>query len=305
MQQITENALINLANRLYNETGSDNICLAGGVALNCVANGKIIPNTGFKNIFVQPAAHDAGTAIGAAYYIWNQILAETRVKPLKNVYLGPEYSEEEIRETLDKNGMNYKKVENAEKHIALLISQGNIIAWFDGKMEGGPRALGNRSILADPRSPVIRDELNRKVKFREVFRPFCPCVLEQDAKEWFETDQYYDPAYYMLIACMVKSDKADLIPSVTHVDKTARIQLVTKETNERYFRLLSEFKKLTGVPVLLNTSFNIQEPIVCSPQDAVNTFRRSDMDCLVIGGYMIEKREGDEWGERKVKSAAG
>ncbi len=292
LQQVTEDAMIHLSEELYEKTGSKNISLAGGVALNCVANGKIVPNTGFENIFIQPAAHDSGTALGAAYCIWNQILGKPRAKPMTHAYLGPEYSEEEIREVLERNRMSYQRFSNPEKHLAQMISQGNIVAWFNGRMEAGPRALGNRSILADPRSPIIRDILNRKVKHREIFRPFCPSVLKEDAKDWFEiNDRYDDPAHYMLIAYNMRAGKTDLIPAVTHADRTARIQLVSKESNERYYNLLSEFKKLTGIPVLLNTSFNIQEPIVCSPQDAVHTFERSGMDCLAMGDFVVEKQK--------------
>ena len=286
LQDATEKVIIHLASRLQKETKSKNICLAGGVALNCVANGKILPNTSFENIFIQPAANDAGTAIGVACYIWNQMLKKPRCTPLKYSYLGPEYSDKTIQQALDAHQLIYQKIDSFESHIAQMISQGSIVAWFDGRMEAGPRALGCRSILGDPRSPIIRDVLNNKVKYREIFRPFCPSVLKEDARDWFEIDTFDDPAHYMLIAFNVRKEKALLIPAVTHIDRTARVQLVTKETNPRYYQLISEFKKQTGIPILLNTSFNIQEPIVCSPEDAIRTFKRSHIDCFVIRNYL-------------------
>ncbi len=289
LQKITEKVIINLVKRLYKETHNENISMAGGVALNCVANSKILPSTQFKNIFIEPAANDAGTAIGAVYYMWNQILNKPHKTSLKDAYLGPKYSEKDIKTTLDKNKIPYKKVKNIEKLTALLLSKGNIIARFQGKMEMGPRALGHRSILADPRSPVIRDELNRKVKFREVFRPFCPSVLEEDAKKWFNVKKFDSPAYYMLITYKVKPEKIKLIPAVTHVDNTARLQLVSKNIDLKYYKVIKEFKNLTGIPLVLNTSFNIQEPIVCSPQDAINTFKRSKIDYLIIENFIIER----------------
>jgi carbamoyltransferase len=300
LQELTEKALINLSKRLHEETRSKNICLAGGVALNCVANGKILPNTKFENIYIQPAANDAGTSIGAAYYIWNQQLKNPRSKPVKHAYLGPEYTNDEVKKILESNELSYSQIKNPEVYIANMISQGVIVAWFSGRMEAGPRALGHRSILGDPRSPIIRDVLNNKVKFREIFRPFCPSVLKEDAQEWFEIDQFDDPAHYMLVAYKVKSDKVELIPAVTHVDTTARIQLVTQETNPRYYKLINEFKKQTGVPILLNTSFNIQEPIVCTPQDAINTFKRSQIDCLVMEDFIVERWDREDFWQNTV-----
>ncbi|ETR70297.1 MAG: carbamoyltransferase [Candidatus Magnetoglobus multicellularis str. Araruama] len=289
LQDVTEKVIIHLANQLQKTTRSKHICLAGGVALNCVANGKIIPNTQFESIFIQPAANDAGTAIGAAYYIWNQKLKKPRSNPLTHVYWGPEFSDQTIRKVLESHNLSYQKLESFESIIARMISQGSIVAWFDGRMEAGPRALGQRSILGDPRSPIIRDVLNNKVKYREIFRPFCPSVLKEDAGKWFEIEQFDDPAHYMLIACKVRKNKAERIPAVTHIDGTARIQLVTKETNPRYYQLISEFKRQTGIPIVLNTSFNIQEPIVCSPEHAIYTFKKSRIDCLVIGNFLVKK----------------
>jgi carbamoyltransferase len=289
LQEATEKVFIHLASRLQKNANSKNICLAGGVALNCVANGKILPHTSFENIFIQPAANDAGTSIGAACYIWNQMLKKQRCEPLKHSYLGPEYSDETIQKILEGHQLLYQKIESFESNIAQMISEGCIVAWFDGRMEAGPRALGCRSILGDPRSPIIRDVLNNKVKYREIFRPFCPSVLIDDARDWFEIEQLDEPAHYMLIAYKVRKEKISLIPAVTHIDQTARIQLVTKETNPRFYKLISEFKRQTQIPILLNTSFNIQEPIVCTPEDAINTFKRSQIDCLVLGNFLVRK----------------
>jgi len=293
LQRITELALINLASRLHRETQSPNLCLAGGVALNCVANGQILRRSPFENLFVQPAAHDTGTALGAACVLWTEKLGMARPAPQVHDFHGPEYSSEEMEDALRRNRIEYSTLPDVERVTARLLSRGNIVGWFQGKMELGPRALGHRSILADPRSPVIRDELNRRIKFREVFRPFCPSVLEEDAAEWFEVGpETPPPASYMLMACKMKRSRARLIPAVCHVDGTARLQLVSREVDPRYHRLIEEFKRLTEVPILLNTSFNILEPIVCSPQDAINTFLRSDMDNLVLGNHIVERRRG-------------
>ena len=290
LQKVTEDALVGLARRLSRETGMDNICLAGGVTLNCVANGKMIGRTKFENVFVQPAAYDSGTALGAAFYLWNQVLNKPRMRPLESVYLGPKYSRQQIRKTLKDNDVDYREVDGIERLAASLLAKGDIIGWFQGRLEEGPRALGHRSILGDPRSPDLRDILNRKVKYREPFRPLCPSVLEEDACQWFAIPRPQSPAYFMLSAYKVRRGKRRLIPAVAHVDGTSRIQLVSRKTDKKFYRLLKEFKKQTGVPVLLNTSFNIQEPIVCSPQDAINTFKRSKMDHLVIDNFIVNKR---------------
>ena len=289
LQEKTEEVLIKLVKNLHRKTKSENLCLSGGVALNCVANAKIFQKGGFKNIYIQPAAHDAGTALGAAYYIWHNNLKKKRCKPIKHAYWGPEFSDKEIEQVLKNNKLKYQKVKNIESVVARFISKGNIVAWFHGRMEVGPRALGNRSILADPRSPVIRDELNRKVKFREIFRPLCPSVMSEKAREWFDIgNKVASPLEYMLMVVKVKRSKIKIIPAVVHVDNTSRIQIVKKEINPRYYKLLKEFEKITKIPIVLNTSFNIQEPIVCTPQDAINTFTRSKIDYLAINDYLIE-----------------
>jgi carbamoyltransferase len=291
LQKMTEEVLINALKRLHKETRSKNLCMAGGVALNCVANAAILARSRFKNIFIEPASHDAGTALGAALYLWNHVLERSRTKPLRHAYYGPEYSNREIKNVLDRNGIRYKRVQKIEKVAAALLSEGEIVAWFQGRMEFGPRALGHRSILADPRSPVVRDELNRKVKFREIFRPFAPSVLEEDARKWFAIRKRDLPACYMLITYKTRAKKIKKIPAVLHVDDTARIQLVSRRTSPRYYRLIKEFKKLTGVPLVLNTSFNVQGPIVCSPQDALDIFTRGKMDYLAIGDFLIHRDE--------------
>ncbi|MCP4180512.1 MAG: carbamoyl transferase [bacterium] len=287
LQYVTEQILIRIARELHSTTGFENLCIAGGVGLNCVANGKIIKETLFKNVWVQPAANDAGTSIGAAFYIWNNLLNKPRDFVMDHAYLGPEYCDNEIKDVLDCFKINYEESSNVETDTAKLIAEGNIIGWHQGRMEFGPRALGNRSLLADPRDKRMKDILNDRVKHREAFRPFCPSVMHDHAHKYFE-GKHSDANKYMLATVDVLSDA---IPSVTHTDGTARIQKVYPETNKRYYTLLEEFEKLTGVGVILNTSFNDQEPIVCSPSDSVKTFLKTDIDYLVIGNYIINKKD--------------
>ena len=291
MQRITEEILIKLANYIYRETRLENICLAGGVALNCVANSVLIEKTPFTNIYIQPVAHDAGTAIGAAYFIWNQQLGNPRSFVMNHSYFGPDYSKEEIIKVLEENNLKFTEPEDIEKTAAKLVSEGNVVGWFQGKMEMGPRALGNRTLLADPRNPKIRDILNMKVKHREYFRPFAPSVLVDKADEWFRIPKKSISSDFMLFAYDVFENKREVIPAVTHVDGTSRIQTVRKETNPKYYRLIREFEALTGVPIVLNTSFNDREPIVCSPQDAVNTFLKTRIDYLAIGNFLVSRGE--------------
>ena len=289
LQEKTEEILIRLTKYLQRETKSKNLCLSGGVALNCVANTKIFRESGFQNVYIQPAANDTGTALGAAYYVWHNTLEKERCKAVNHAYWGPKFSNGMVKKALELNKLEFRKSENIESDVAHLISQGNIIAWFQERMEVGPRALGNRSILADPRSPVIRDELNRKIKNREIFRPFCPSVMIEKTQSWFDVDdKIISPLKYMLMAAKVKNSKLNIIPAVTHADNTSRIQVVDKKTNAKYYKLLKEFEKITGIPIILNTSFNIQEPIVCTPQDAINTFRKSKIDYLAIGDYLVK-----------------
>lgn len=291
LQKVTEEILLNLSNNLYKQTESKNLCLAGGVALNCVANSVLTEKGPFENIYIQPAAHDAGTAIGAAYFVWNQYLSNPRSFVMDHAYFGPEYSNKEIKKVLEKYNLKFAEHDNLEKVVAQLVSEGSIVGWFQGRMEVGPRALGNRTLLADPRDPKIRDTLNMKVKHREYFRPFAPSVLIEKAEEWFRIAKKSLSSDFMLFAYDVYEDKRRLIPAVTHVDGTSRIQTVRKETNPKYYKLIQEFEALTGVPVVLNTSFNDREPIVCSPQDAVNTFLKTRIDYLAIGNFLVSRGE--------------
>ncbi len=287
LQHITEEILVKLCNKLYDLSNVKNLCIAGGVGLNCVANGKIIEKTSFENVWVQPAANDAGTAIGAAFYIWNQLLNEKRSYVMEHAYLGPEFSDEEIRRVLKGYRLDYHVPKHLEKETAKLIAKGKIVAWFQGSLEFGPRALGNRSILVDPRSKEMKDTLNCRVKHREPFRPFCPSVIKSKSQLYFKGKKS-DARKYMLVAVDVVSDK---VPAVTHIDNTSRVQEVELKTNPQYYKLIQEFEKLTGVPIVLNTSFNDQEPIVCTPDDAVKTFLKTDIDYLVIGDYIVRKRK--------------
>ena len=278
-----------MANYLKIQTGSNNLCIAGGVGLNCVANGVLMKKDLFKNIFVQPAANDAGTALGAAFIIQNQIKDQPRSYVFNSPYLGPEFSDLEIKQVLDNNELSYNQVNNVEAVTAKLIADGNIIAWFQGAMEIGPRALGNRSILADPRKKDVVTLINNKVKHREAFRPFCPSVLKEKVSDLFDLDNLHAPLSYMLAAVNIKKGTENIIPAVTHIDGTSRIQAVCEKLNPRYHKLISEFNNLTGVPVLLNTSFNNQEPIVCTPNDAIKTFQNTRIDYLVMGSFIVKR----------------
>lgn len=294
LQIATEEIFIRLARQLHQETGAQHLCMAGGVTLNCVANGYLSYENIFENFYVQPAANDAGTAIGAAYLIWHQKLGHPRQAITKSPYLGPEFTNQDIQTVLDQYGLFYKQQTDVESATAHLLADGSIIAWFQGRMEIGPRALGNRSLLADPRRAEITDLMNIKVKHREAFRPFCPSVLAEKAHEWFELpNPVPEVADYMLGAFRARKDKAKDIPAVVHFDGTSRIQMVRHETNPRFHRLLTEMDKRTGVPVLLNTSFNDQEPIVCTPEDAVKTFLKTRIDYLVIGDFIATKEQND------------
>ncbi len=293
LQKITEEILLKLAQTLKQKTGLKSLCMAGGVALNCVANAKLIYADIFKEIYIQPTANDAGGAIGAAFFIWTQILKQKKPKAIKNAYLGPKYTEKEILSTLKNSDLKYTKVSSIEKQVAKLLAVGKLIAWFQGEMEVGPRALGHRSILSDPRNAKCLDVINEKVKLREPFRPLCPSILEEETKKWIDVgkNKYIpDPAKYMLAAFDAKPGKKKIIPAVIHVDNTSRIQIVSKKTSPKYWKLINEFYKLTKVPVLVNTSFNIQEPIICSPEEAIKTFNKSKIDYLVLENYLCERK---------------
>jgi carbamoyltransferase len=271
---------------LYERTHVTNLCVAGGVAFNSVMNGKILLNTPFQHIYIQPAAGDSGTAVGAAFHVWNVKLKQDREFVMNHAYTGPWYSDEEIENSLKGNSLQYTKLSDSEltKQAATIISEGKIVGWFQGRTEFGPRALGNRSIVVDPRRPDMKDILNSRIKKRESFRPFAPSILEEKIGEYFEQTH---PAPTMLMVYQIREEKRPRIPAVTHVDGSGRLQTVSRETNPRYYQLIRDFEALTGVPIVLNTSFNEDEPIVCSPEDAIRCFTKTRMDALFLGNYMV------------------
>lgn len=289
LQKFTEELLIGIARMLHRELKMDKLCLAGGLFLNCVANARIMAETPFKEVFVQPASGDSGGALGAAAYIHSAILDNRRSCLMEDAYLGPDFSADNIRRVLFNRGISFKKMQEPElcRYIAGRISQDKIVGWFQGRMEFGPRALGSRSILADPRNPRMKELLNSKVKHRESFRPYAPAVLEEKADEFFKAGQF---SPFMLLSAEVRADKRPLIPAVTHIDGSARVQVVNRNINPRFWLLIKEFEGITGIPLVINTSFNLRdEPIVCSPEDAINSFKISGMDCLVLGDFVIER----------------
>lgn len=292
LQIVLEEKVLELVSWLHKETGEENLCMAGGVALNCVLNARIRDKGPFKNVWVQPAAGDAGTALGAAIHVdIQERKSEGHDFKMQHAYWGPDYSDEEIEKFLRWSKLPYKKLNDIAEETAEILAQDKIIGWFQGRMEFGPRALGSRSILASPINPAMQAKLN-EVKDREDFRPVAPVVLEEDAGEWFEGAQY---SPFMLFVYDVKPEKADKIPAVRHVDGTARIQTVNRQQHPAYYDLLKAFKNKTGVPVLVNTSFNtLGKPIVCSPRDAVECFWSSPFDALVIGSYLLEKNVKNE-----------
>lgn len=287
LQKVTEDAAVHLADYLYRKVKSNNLCLTGGVALNSVMNATILEKTPFREVFIQPSANDAGTSLGAALYIWHKILGNPRNFEMRHAYFGPAFSNDEIEKTLVDYKVKFNYVKNPAKRGAELIAQSKILGWLQGRMEVGPRALGNRSILADPRLPEMKDILNQRVKHREGFRPFAPSVIEEEAEDYFEN---YYPSPFMLLVSSVKQEKRREVPAICHVDGTGRPQTVHPETNPLYWELISEFKKLTDVPMVLNTSFNVRgEPIVCTPGDALKCFLSTQMDALIMGNYLVEK----------------
>jgi carbamoyltransferase len=300
VQAMYEKVFFHILNYIYEITGISNLCLAGGCALNSVANAKILDRTPFKEFYIQPGSSDAGGSLGAAYYLYHQILHHKREFVMKDAFWGPDFVEndyaEAIREhiiELDKHKCTIDRIEETDELLKLsaqLIAQGKIVGWFQGRMEWGPRALGNRSILADPRKAECKQILNQRVKRREEFRPFALSVLLERVGEYFE--KYY-PDPFMISVYPVREDKRSVIPAVIHVNGTARLQTVSQEANPLFWRLLKEFEKITGVGVLLNTSFNENEPIVCRPQEAVECFLRTKMDALVMGDYLIKKTVTD------------
>lgn len=326
IQQLTEEIVLKMAQEAKRLTGSDNLCMAGGVALNCVANGKLLHSKIFKNIYIQPAAGDAGGALGAAlagnylYYGQERQVDSTKLDDMKGSYLGNEFSDLEVELMAKKYKAKCQKFDNFEdlaSKTADLLSEGNVIGWIQGRMEFGPRALGARSILGDARNPEMQKKLNLKIKYREGFRPFAPSVLAEDAQEFFELDNAVSP--YMLLVTGVQESRRKTLPkdynsldlwtrlytersdiqSVTHLDFSARVQTVHKETNPKYWTLINHFKQKTGYGVIVNTSFNVRgEPIVCTPADSYRCFMRTEMDYLVVGNYLFAKTEQPNWAEK-------
>ncbi len=290
LQKAVERAGVHLANVLYARTKNKALCVTGGVALNCLMNKAIVEQTPFEEFFFQPVASDAGTSLGSALYYYHQVLKKPRRFVFEHPYWGPEFSNEKIEEVLRAENLVYHRETNIARATAEKIAQGKIVGWFQGRMEAGPRALGCRSIVVDPRDPGMKDRLNARVKKREHFRPFAPSVIEEKASEYFILPKGQPSPYMILIADVVEGKKK-VIPAVTHNDGTARFHTVRRATNPRYWDLINEFGKITGVPVLLNTSFNENEPIVCTPLDAVRCFLRTEFDVLSIGDFLVLKEE--------------
>ena len=315
LQEVTEEIMLKMARHIRYLTNMKNLCLAGGVALNCVGNGKILKEKIFEKIWVQPAAGDAGGALGVALCIWHQIMGNNRLTngkdTMRGAYLGPHFKESEIKNFLDSNEIPYRQVNESQltKLVSTDLQKGKVVGWFQGPMEFGPRALGGRSIIGDPRNPKMQSTMNLKIKYRESFRPFAPSVLAEKVDEWFEMDE---ESPYMLMVAEVRKDKRismtkeqnklfgiDLlnvpksqIPAITHVDYSARIQTVHEDTNKRYYDLIKEFEKETQCAVLINTSFNVRgEPIVCTPEQAYRCFMRTEMETLVLENFIIDKKD--------------
>jgi carbamoyltransferase len=322
-QDVTELVMMRMARTAQRETGMKNLCLAGGVALNCVANGRILREGPFERIWIQPAAGDAGGALGAALFAWHRVFGNERRAgggrdSQEGSYLGPAYSDDEIRAFLDGRGAAYKRIEGGDlaETVADLLASEKIVGWFQGRMEFGPRALGARSILGDPRSRTMQSVMNLKIKYRESFRPFAPSVLLERAGECFALDR--ESPYMLLVAPvreeiripMSEEEKAlfgiaklnvprSSVPAITHVDYSARVQTVDRQTNPLYHELIDTFRRKTGCPLVINTSFNVRgEPIVCSPEDAYTCFMRTEMDYLVLGSFLLDKKEQNAWKEK-------
>ncbi len=296
IQLVTEETMLKMARQAHRETRLKKLCMAGGVALNSVANGRILRETPFEDVYIQPAAGDSGGAVGAALYVYHVLLGQPRKFVMKHAYWGEEYDASQVQSLLSSNGVKCEFVEDDEKLTDRLVDdliQQKVLGWFQGRFEWGPRALGNRSILADPRCREMKDIVNSKIKFRELFRPFAPVVLEERTQEFLDLNEpaRHYPADFMLLVCPVKEDKRAVIQAVTHQGGTGRLQAIRREINPRYYRLVEKFGEATGVPVLMNTSFNLRgEPIVASPANALNTFRNSGIDTLVLGNYVIRKQ---------------
>ena len=325
IQEVTEEIVLRLANTVHKETDAQYLCLAGGVALNCVANGRLLREGKFKDVWIQPAAGDAGGALGAAQVAWydkykGSRIADDRHDSMNGSYLGPKFADADIEQQLTPMGAVFTKVEDdlLLPQLAQLLDTEQVLGWFQGRMEFGPRALGGRSIIGDPRSVKMQSVMNLKIKFRESFRPFAPSVLAEDVADYFELDQA--SPYMLIVADINKEHRLSIdssqqqlfgvekllvprstLPAITHVDNSARVQTIHRETNPRYYELVREFKKRTGCSVLVNTSFNVRgEPIVCTPEDAYQCFMRTNMDCLVIENYILFKKEQPKWDDDKA-----
>ena len=288
LQLRLEEVGFHVLNHLHEQTGVTDLGLAGGVAYNSVMNGKILVHTPFKRVFIQPAAGDSGTALGVCYQIHNAILKGERAEVMTGAYTGPQFNDDVIKHTLLENKSHFERYsdEDVTKRAAQDIAAGLVVGWFQGRMEFGPRALGNRSIVVDPRRAEMKDILNDRIKKREPFRPFAPSILEERVGDYFEQTH---PAPTMLMVYQIKEERRSEIPAVTHVDGSGRLQTVSRETNARYYQLISDFAALTGVPVVLNTSFNENEPIVCTPQQALDCFQKTKMDVLYLGNYAVRR----------------
>ena len=322
VQEVCEEIMLRMARTVHLETGLKNLCLAGGVALNCVGNGRILREGPFKNLWIQPAAGDAGGALGVAQLIWHRHLEKPRAvtggkDKMRGAYLGPQFSDQEIESFLQGCGANYERLERGVLHsrLAEILADEQIVGWFNGRMEFGPRALGSRSIIGDARSPRMQTQMNLKIKFREGFRPFAPSVLRERVADYFEMDC---DSPYMLLVAPVKAerripmtddqqhlwgiDKLNVprsdIPAITHIDYSARVQTVSKDTSPDYYGVIKAFEQLTGCGVIVNTSFNVRgEPIVCTPEDAYRCFMRTHIDHLVLGPFLLDKQRQPEWKE--------
>ncbi len=310
MQAALEEVLGSCWNGLAKETGQKSLCLAGGVAFNCVANGKVFDASPFERVYVQPAAGDAGLSVGAAFAVNQQVLGRRREFTMDHAYWGPQYSPSDVRKAVD-GAATFGNAEIAALDETALveatarhIAAGKIVGWFQGAAEWGPRALGNRSILADPRRPEMKEILNRRIKHREIFRPYAPSITEEAVGEFFQKTH---PSPFMTFAYPVRPEKRAVIPAPTHVDGTARLQTVSRSSNPLYWKLLRAVGDLTGVPVVLNTSFNDNEPIVCRPEEALDCFHRTQMDVLVMGNFILQKKSTaaarEEPGQRFAKPA--
>jgi len=288
LQHRFEEIFFGLLNRLHQHVPLDNLAMAGGCALNSVANGRVFDQTPFRRTYIQPAAGDEGLAIGAALHTYHSVLKQICRHELKHSYLGPEFSESRIESALKSAGLDYRRLERPLllEAVAEQIATGNVVGWFQGRMEWGPRALGNRSILAHPGLPNMKDILNSRIKHREWFRPFAPSIMADHQNEYFEHDH---PSPFMLHVYKIRPEKRKLLCAVNHVDDTGRLQTVTREENPLYYDLICAFHKKTGIPVVLNTSFNENEPIVCTPEEAIDCFQRTRMDVLAIGPFLVKK----------------